>query len=412
MRDLRWSLPSADSTGSRPVAARCRPGPAARVLPPESRRPPAPAAGPSLPPPAPGAPAPPARRPPAPAAGPSLPPPAPGRRRPPPARAPAARPPAPARPRPPAGPSPPPPACARRGPELASARPRPAPPARRRPPAARLRPPPARARAFRRAAVQPLVPRFRSMLAQPTSRAEPPAISTRCRPGQQKAAIRAPAPSLRPGFARRSRATCRYRAWTSSPRPRPAGRHSHRTVQVPFSAACAVIEQKPDAPEVVLWPLEPVPDFNRARRQSSSEKRGEASNGITSPGLVRHYQDTGLDERAPSLRSGDRPQKPPFPIHGRKQVLDVGQARLDFDRHHSSIRRTPAEHVDRTALSVDRERVLRKRLPALRGQPADHRPHEQRMFLVEEPGRFGASPPGLDRHRDPQRGGQASGGSE
>jgi hypothetical protein len=99
MRDLRWSLPSADSTGSRPVAARCRPGPAARVLPPAG--PPAPAAGPSLPPPAPGAPAPPARRPPAPAAGPSLPPPAPGRRRPPAGARlrpgpPAARPPAPA----------------------------------------------------------------------------------------------------------------------------------------------------------------------------------------------------------------------------------------------------------------------------------------------------------------------------
>ncbi len=251
----------------------------------------------------------------------------------------------------------------------------------------------------------------RSVPSGPTSRANP-AVSPRCRPGQQKTAIRALVSSSGSEFARWTRVSCRGRAWTGGRGNGPARRNSHRPVQVPFSAACAVIEQKPDAPEVVLRPPEPVPDCDRSRRQCGIEERLEAPDGIPGPRLVRQCENAGLDERAPSFLAGDRPKKPALPVHRREQVLDIGQTCLDLDRHHGSIGRAPAEHVDRPALTVDREGVLRDRFPSEPTQPAGHRPHEQGMPFVEEPRRLGPSPSGFDGQRNPERGSQASRGSE
>jgi len=96
-------------------------------------------------------------------------------------------------------------------------------------------------------------------------------------------------------------------------------------------------------------------------------------------------RDQHTGRHGPSMIAGDPGRKPPLPIDGPDQLVQIGDVGLQLDDEQHPPTCVIREHVDDASLTKDRERDLGPRHPARQaGESAAHGLVKTRMSVIEQ----------------------------
>jgi hypothetical protein len=120
------------------------------------------------------------------------------------------------------------------------------------------------------------------------------------------------------------------------------------------------------------------------------------SHAITGRRPIRDHQEPGDPGRDPAAVPDDPRRQPSLPIEPDHRAAGIPDRRLDLDDGQHAPRAMPGQHVDRTALAVDRKGDLDGRFPAGADEQGDGPVDDARVPFINEPVEALAAPPQLE----------------
>jgi hypothetical protein len=149
----------------------------------------------------------------------------------------------------------------------------------------------------------------------------------------------------------------------------------------------------------------PKPGETRStvHRKRGTECLGVAPDSISCRRRVRDDQTPGDTATRPASLSGNPRREPALSIERHHRSIRVADRGLDLDHREPASSRVTTDDVDRSTLTVDRERYLDLRLPARHPEQPDSSGDRHRMLLIDQPVEAFATPAKVQLEASAQR---------